>query len=99
MDKAQFLPSTVVIDNGTYLSSLSNLANQPATSSVGGTGTAYTYRAFHFRPDGSTDLDSSKQWYLTLHRTIDGQNLSQSPKNYFSIQIDPLNGHASTYRP
>ena len=60
-----------------------------------------TYKAFRFRPDGSTSLPkTSTVWYLTM---IEDQGTAEiggdALKNYFCIQIDPFNGSLREYRP
>jgi uncharacterized protein (TIGR02596 family) len=70
-------------------------------------GTNYTYAAFQFRPDGSTNLAQTNywSWCLTLHALSAGDALTSTKissgalKNYYTIQVDPANGHFNTYRP
>ena len=54
--------------------------------------------SFCFRPDGSTDLDPTKKWFVTFVRDREVTN-SSLPKNYITLRIDPLNGNVSYYRP
>lgn len=75
--------------------------------SIFNVGTTYTYVAFQFRPDGSTTLDQITSiigtWgcFLTLHQLSSGDPVAKTalPKNYYTIQIDPNNGHVNSYRP
>lgn len=82
-----------------------------AQSAVAGTdpsifkvGTTYSYLAFQIEPDGSTNLnqaDAISSLYITLHQLSNGDPVAKAslPKNYFTIQVDPANGHVNTYRP
>jgi uncharacterized protein (TIGR02596 family) len=54
--------------------------------------------SFNFRPDGSTDLDPTKKWFVTFVRDREVTN-STLPKNYITLRIDPVNGTVSYYRP
>jgi len=56
------------------------------------------YARFNFRPDGSTDLNPNLKWFATFVRDREVTN-STLPKNYITLQIDPLNGNVSYYRP
>ena len=70
----------------------------------------YDYVAFRFAPDGSTNLPPTKSassgvnaWYVTLHGSAEkpakeGGNL-RPPPNFFTVQIDPVNGTTRVYRP
>ena len=54
--------------------------------------------AFDFEPTGSTNLGSSKQWYLTL---VDEKKEkgAQIPDNFATVQIDPFTGAVRLIRP
>lgn len=104
---------SVIIDSGKALSSLIGSASGgtavPTLSSgsdlgysIPATGTTYTSFRFSFMPDGSTNLPpqtSQLQWFLTLHETIKGDNLTSPPPNFATLQILPSNGKIRTYRP
>ena len=51
---------------------------------------------FRFLPNGSANLTDDK-WFLTLHRT--DELGVEVPKNFFTIQIDPLLGQIQIFRP
>jgi uncharacterized protein (TIGR02596 family) len=57
------------------------------------------YVAFRFHSDGSTDLVPSEPWFLTLLDQDSANGKKQPPANYFTIQIDPINGKLRTFRP
>jgi uncharacterized protein (TIGR02596 family) len=52
-----------------------------------------TYQFFRFRPDGSTELDETQKWFLTLLYD------EESEANYYTIQVNPFSGNLKTYRP
>ena len=54
------------------------------------------YRGFRFRASGSLENSVGDQNYVTLVNALD---LGSPPKNYYTIQINPLTGKASVYRP
>jgi uncharacterized protein (TIGR02596 family) len=95
-------------DNG---STLSTLLNQPTTTplqpssllapqSLGTSGTNYTCVTFRFKPDGSTNLTPvSNSWFVTVHASTDGNNLTTAPKNYYTVQVDAYNGHIYDFHP
>ncbi len=70
----------------------------------------YEFVAFRFQPDGSTDLAPTGSsasgvgvWFVTLHGIAEkplkeGGNL-RPPPNFFTVQIDPVNGTTRVYRP
>lgn len=55
-----------------------------------------TYRAFRFRPAGTTNLDLSEQWYFTMHLESDP---GVPPANFATIQIEPLTGAINVIGP
>lgn len=114
LDKAQWLPDTVIMDSGATLSTLLDSSDTFITKSpsswttgdpqvpVAGAGTAYTACAFDIRADGSTTLaldPTHQQWFVTMHALSAGDNLSALPTNFEILQVDPLNGHVQNYRP
>ncbi len=59
-----------------------------------------TYKSFTFRSD-ATSLDSTRRWFLTLVDAVDEES-GRGPanwKNFYCVQVDPLSGRVSTYRP
>lgn len=58
--------------------------------------TEYTAYRVRFLPDGRTDLDTQKIWFLTLH----GRNARESPpSNYVTVQIKPARGNVRSFWP
>jgi uncharacterized protein (TIGR02596 family) len=118
--KPSFLPVGAIIDAGATLSTLLNQTNAPTSNApvhspnatdptLGSLQLNYQYVAFHFKPDGSTDLipetsastntNNTNLWFLTVHTATDGDSLLAAPKNFYTIQIDAYNGHLVDYRP
>jgi uncharacterized protein (TIGR02596 family) len=63
-----------------------------------GVGTNYACSAFQFTPSGSTKLGFGN-WFVTLHRLTDGDNLAAPPSNYASVQVEAISGAVKIYRP
>lgn len=98
-----YLPSGIVFGSGARLSPpLSQLSSEQDREGIIKKARGATYRAFHFFPDGSTDLPmhqmAANQCYFTLgeERLIADGSV---PKNFFAVQVDPNTGRTSTYRP
>ena len=106
LDKVQMLPDTVIMDSsGTLSTLLSSTQAKSWTASdpqilLPVVGTSYNACAFDFEPDGSTNLSPiGQQWFVTLHGFTSGDNLTTLPVNFFTLQVDALNGHIQNYRP
>lgn len=54
-------------------------------------------RVFQFLPQGETDLEPDRKWFVTLVQEQDSS--SEQPINFVSLQIDPLSGGVLIYRP
>jgi uncharacterized protein (TIGR02596 family) len=68
-------------------------------------GRNYQYVTFQFLPDGSTNLPaqvrggaSDDTWHLTLVNLSD-ENREISGINFFTVQLDPVNGTLKSFRP
>jgi len=99
------LPVSLGIDSGSFLSPIVVNGNQKTFGgsqpqpTIPGYGTAYQAWYVRFMPDGSTTLQSTQQWYLTLHDVALGDGLNALPANYAMISIDPIAGTVNLYRP
>ncbi len=51
---------------------------------------------FRFRPNGSTTLASSTNWFVTLY---DGAKGAAPSSSFSTVRIDPITGRATSYRP
>ena len=64
-------------------------------------GAAAEFASLVFKSEGTLNLDLTKKWYVTLVEETwetSGKSLLQVP-NFFCIQVDPVNGQISSYRP
>lgn len=78
-------------------SDLSEASGTDAGVSLPGAGLNYRYRAFRFRPDGSTTL--AEPVCATL-QPVNGSAVGGAPSaNWFAVQVDSLNGSVQTFRP
>lgn len=55
------------------------------------------YRSFLFLPEG-TNLLTGEKWFLTIMNEKDVES-SSLPKQFFTIQVDPVTSRISSYRP
>ena len=65
---------------------------------IPGVGQAYTYVQFTFRPNGQTNLTSATSGQL-YYVTVAASTQAANPKNFYTIQVDPLTSKISVYRP
>ena len=89
------LPDGVVISEDSTLTKIgtpaADVSDLPDSLPAG----ALTY-SFRFLPDGSTGLDLSEKWFLT----VVGENTDEiPPPNFATIQIEPLTGSVRVHRP
>jgi len=71
------------------------LAVADITGSVENGGVKTTYRGFRIRANGTLD-SSTDQTYITVQNSNDS---ATSPKNFYTIQMNPLTARVTTYRP
>ncbi len=106
LGKLHRLPGLIILDSSATLSPLLGptrvkqwTSNDPQIS-LPGIGTNYEARAFTYRSDGSADLSvAGQQWFVTLHHANAGDNRTDLPPNFATLQIDPWNGYTQLYRP
>lgn len=96
--KPVFLPASVAIDATAEHSPLIGANSQTVTPDASDTLLNAQTRAFHFLPDGSTDLNSSTNWFLTL-RAATQTDPAHFPSNWACVRVDAITGHVQTYRP
>jgi uncharacterized protein (TIGR02596 family) len=91
----QFLQAPVVVSGNPDLTKIGpEIA--PAEMPPESLPETYTYRAFQFRPDGTTSLELSEKWYLTL--LLDPEP-GELPANFATVQIEPFTGAVQIFRP
>ncbi len=55
------------------------------------------YVAFRFHPDGSTNLATGREWFLTVvEEPISEQ---KKPTNFITLQVDPITGRLRSFQP
>ena len=98
-----YLPSGVVISGTAQLSPpLTKITSDPDKEGIIKKARSATYRAFHFYPDGSTDLIQhalpANQCYFTggEERVMATGTV---PKTFYAVQVDPNTGRTVSYRP
>jgi uncharacterized protein (TIGR02596 family) len=106
--RAVFLPRGVTFFETATVSTLLTTQSPPYAVSgtsagvnfVGFTPSSYSYICFEFNPDGSTDLDATKNWFISLaigkEKPVSGQVL---PANFFTVQVEPATGRVRNFRP
>jgi len=108
--KVTFLPNQVALMSNAVYSSLLAIGASGSPTYVAGTTAntplgpyppnSYNYYAFHFNPDGSTDLNpnSAQAWFVSLVN-LPLQSSTSLPANFITLQINALSGRVSNYRP
>jgi uncharacterized protein (TIGR02596 family) len=103
LSKVERLPNSIVFNDQELSTIIKEKTPQEPRQSdpelPRGVKKAYQYVSFRFRPDGSTDLNPIKQWFVTLHSITDIVEGTQPPPNFFTVQIDPVSGATRDYRP
>jgi len=108
LGKMTRLPQGTIMDSGTTLSSMFNSAQRTYTTTptvpIPLANLQYAYYEVQFYPDGSPDLPpiigtANQNWFFTVHSAVAGDGLTKPPANFWTVQIDPINGVAKDYRP
>ena len=102
--KVQKFPGTIIISSSNLMVSGTSLTQiggdvpsntLPAKEITQSLPTGYRYVSFQFRPDGSTSLTSA-QSYLTIQNANDQ---AVPPKNFATVQIEPVTSAIRVFRP
>lgn len=103
--KVGYLPTGITTNTASgYSTLISDFTPLTSTISLPTVGTSYSYVAFQFRPDGSTNLNSTPTtgtaWCITLQpqRGTDGSTPGLKA-NFATLQLDPLIGRVKVIRP
>ncbi|MFV0338374.1 MAG: Verru_Chthon cassette protein D [Chthoniobacterales bacterium] len=105
LDRPSYFPPQVKISENTDYSNILDDSRSDITSGSGsdiglslpGVGTNYSYRAFRFRPNGTTTLASPI--FATLQPSNARSEGNAPAANWFTVQVDSLNGSIQTFRP
>jgi uncharacterized protein (TIGR02596 family) len=92
------LSSWVAIDATAAHSPLIAANTGTATPDSGDSRLNAQTRVFHFLPDGSTDLNPSTNWFLTI-RAVSQSDPANFPANWACLRVDPATGRVQIYRP
>lgn len=103
----QRLAQSIIINKGSISSLITKMETREAERAKGDpelpllSGDKWNYEmvSFRFLPDGSTDLNPTDQWFLTIHGGDKSEDLNEAPSNFFTLQIDPTSGSTRAYRP
>jgi uncharacterized protein (TIGR02596 family) len=103
LTKVIFFPSPVIVMANTTQSPLLSLSGQSglpndASNPLPTYGANYNYTYFRYKPDGTTDLTSGNN-SVTLMLENDKIVANGLPKNYETLQIDPMIGSVLNFRP
>jgi uncharacterized protein (TIGR02596 family) len=103
------LPSSTILNPSGQYSNLLTLTEPggsteapPIPKSFTDQHTSVTMQWFSFLPDGSTTLDSTLNWFVTLQPRKDpptGGVVAGLPPNFITLGLDPVTGRLSVYRP
>lgn len=99
LSKVNRLHENVQISDSATYSTL--IANARDTGSDTISGQNANYAGFRFLPDGSTDLDPTtpEGWFLTLVGRAPSGPQGETPKNFYTIRINPHTGQTRVFRP
>ncbi|MFA6176228.1 MAG: Verru_Chthon cassette protein D [Phycisphaerae bacterium] len=102
VERVAAFPVGTALSQSSELSSLIQATPETAATvkdpSVPGFGNSYRYVQFSFRPGGSLDLDITKLWFGTVLLLRCDSAIGETPANFVTYQIDPVNGSVSTFR-
>lgn len=98
------LADGTAIASSAQLSSFFHITERTKTTQdpdIAAVGNNYRFREFQFRPDGRMNLDVTQKWYLTVMHGAPKADPSSTtpPTNYATIQVDPVNGSTTLFRP
>ncbi len=97
--KLAYLPDGIIVTASTSLSPLlsaESISSLPSTINPAGYG-ATQVEGFGFRPNGSTDYEiTTSNNFITL-QSLRAQGAP--PANYYTVQVNPLGGNVTIFRP
>ncbi len=110
IDKVQALPSSIIYSYSGSPDGLSSILESSATVLrkptpqdpllARGIENHYDFVSFRFLPDGSTNLVATQTWCVTLIGLNDRLEAANTPPaNFFTLQLDPVNGSGRGFRP
>ena len=108
MTALQQFPSPMVLESNLepfaplLVDSTSSVKGQATVPAYGST--LWNYVGFAYKTDGSTDLaltasPGANTWFCMARVLRDVPASGQPPKNYYIVQVDPVTGRATSFRP
>jgi uncharacterized protein (TIGR02596 family) len=98
VNRVMSLSSWVSMDaTGSHSPLIASNAQTPTPDSTDPLLNAQT-RVFHFLPDGTTDLNPTTNWFVTV-RPASQSDPANFPSNWSCVKIDPMTGRTQIYRP
>ena len=96
----QFAP--LLVGSTSTVTSLPPSSNLPTVFPAYGSA-AWNYVGFAYKTDGSTDLaltaSGTDTWFCMARVLRDVPASGQPPKNYYIVQVDPVTGRTTSFRP
>ncbi|MCE0483862.1 MAG: Verru_Chthon cassette protein D [Methylacidiphilales bacterium] len=92
------LPTGIAIDATPIRSSLIGANPEPVPADATDSHLNSQTRVFHYLPDGSTDLNSTTSWFLTI-RAATASDPAHFPSDWACIQVDAATGRTRILRP
>lgn len=108
LGKMEPLPGAIIFSYSGSPDGLSSIIEKPKLQQPGlkdpslprGIDTRYDFASFRFLADGSTNLSAVDNWFVTLINLNDILTApNQPPANFYTLQIDPVNGNTRSFRP
>jgi len=96
------LPDTIQIATDPKLTSFFNRPVQTAGTNdptLPNLGAGYRFVELQIRPDGRLGLAVGEKWFMTLFAEREDPARSSPPANFATIQVDPVNGGITFFRP
>jgi hypothetical protein len=100
----KYLPQDAAVDSGALSPIIASGSPKVWSGTVTkpvlpGYGTQYECWYVRFLPDGSTTLNITKQWYVTVHDRRIANALPTLPANYSIVSVSPTSGRSMLERP
>jgi uncharacterized protein (TIGR02596 family) len=104
IDKMQALPQGVMMSADPSFSTLFDSSRDLAFTAgskpvLPRVGTSYTASYVQFRPNGSTDLDPTREWVVMLYSSNARVTQPTPPSNYYALEINPFSAAIRSIRP
>ena len=99
VDRLQRFPGRVVASSLPAATTMGADLSPSASETVNSLPSGYRYKAFQFRPDGSTSLAGNSSNFITLINENDPVSPAGLPANFTTVQVEVLTGAVTVFRP